>query len=143
MKFRYIYLQTHLSKRVFFKLYIIRKDLTPRVFPLFIQCLPLYHCATLKHMIIGQSFWYLKLLFFIQTWQIYMNFRYIYLQTHLSKRVERPDPKGLSTFQSVHLFLAAQGIRTHVFQQTEQNLTQNGLYNLKVSSPKNNITNSA
>jgi hypothetical protein len=98
MKFRYIYLQTHLSKRVFFKLYIIRKDLTPRVFPLFIQCLPLYHCATLKHMIIGQNFRYLKLLFFIQTWQIYMNFRYIYLQTHLSKRVERPDPKGLSTF---------------------------------------------
>jgi hypothetical protein len=43
----------------------------------------------------------------------------------------------------VHLVLAAQGIRTHVFQQTEQNLTQNGLYNLKVSSPKNNITNSA
>ena len=23
------------------------KDLTPRVFPLFSQCLPLYHCATL------------------------------------------------------------------------------------------------
>ena len=49
MKFRYIYLQTHLSKRVFFKLYIIRKDLTPRVFPFFSQCLPLYHCATLTH----------------------------------------------------------------------------------------------
>jgi hypothetical protein len=85
MKFRYIYLQTHLSKRVFFKLYIMWKDLTPRVFPLFSQCLPLYHCATLIHMIIGQNFWYLKLLFVIQTWQIYMNFRYIYLQTYDQK----------------------------------------------------------
>ena len=83
MNFRYIYLQTHLSKRVFFKLYIIRKDLTPRVFPLFIQCLPLYHCATLKHMIIGQNFWYLKLLFVIQTWQIYMNFWYIYCEERM------------------------------------------------------------
>ena len=25
------------------------KNLTPRVFPLFSQCLPLYHCATLTH----------------------------------------------------------------------------------------------
>ena len=87
MKYRYIYLQTHLSKRVFLKLYIIWKDLTPRVFPLSSQCLLLYHCATLKHMIIGQNFWYLKMLFVIQTWQIYMKFRYIYLQTYLSKRV--------------------------------------------------------
>ena len=93
MKFRYIYLQTHLSKRVFFKLYIIRKDLTPRVFPLFSQCLPLYHCATLKHMIIGQNFWYLKLLFVIQTWQIYMNFRYIYLQTYDQKEWKDLTPR--------------------------------------------------
>jgi hypothetical protein len=40
----------------------------------------------------------------------------------------------------VHLVLAAQGIRSPVLQQTEQNLTHNGLYNLKVSSPKNNVT---
>ena len=73
MKFRYIYLQTYLSKRVFFKLYIMWKDLTPRVFPLFSQCLPLYHWATLIHMIIGQNFWYLKLLFVIQTWQILVS----------------------------------------------------------------------
>ena len=25
------------------------KNLTPRVFPLFSQCLPLYHCATYTH----------------------------------------------------------------------------------------------
>jgi hypothetical protein len=54
VKFRYIYLQTYLSKRIFFKLYIMWKNLTPRVFPLFSQCLPLYHCATLIHMIIWQ-----------------------------------------------------------------------------------------
>ena len=71
--FRYIYLQTYLSKRVFFKLYIMWKNLTPRVFPLFSQCLPLYHWATLIHMIIGQNFWYLKLLFVIQTWQILVS----------------------------------------------------------------------
>jgi hypothetical protein len=39
------------------------------------------------HMIFGQNFWYLKMLFAIQTWQIYVKFRYIYLQTYLSKRV--------------------------------------------------------
>jgi hypothetical protein len=93
------------------------KDLTPRVFPLFSQCLPLYHCATLIQMIIGQNFWYLKLLFVIQTWQILVS-------------------------APLHLVLAAQGIRSPVLQQTEQNLAHNGLYNLKVSSPKNNVTNS-
>jgi hypothetical protein len=31
--------------------------------------------ATLIHMIIGQNFWYLKLLFVIQIWQIYVKFR--------------------------------------------------------------------
>ena len=30
------------------------KDLTPRVFQLFGQCLPLYHCATLTHDIEGK-----------------------------------------------------------------------------------------
>jgi hypothetical protein len=39
------------------------------------------------HMICRQNFWYVKMLFVIQTWQIYMKFRYIYLQTYLSKRV--------------------------------------------------------
>ncbi len=39
------------------------------------------------HMKIAQNFWYLKMFFVIQTWQIYMKFRYIYLQTYLSKRV--------------------------------------------------------
>jgi hypothetical protein len=63
-----VHIPTNISiKRVFFKLYIMWKDLTPRVFPLFSQCLPLYHCATLIHMIIRQNFWYLKLLFVIQT----------------------------------------------------------------------------
>jgi hypothetical protein len=98
MKFRYIYLQTYLSKRVFFKLYIMWKDLTPRVFPLFSQCLPLYHCATLIHMIIGQNFWYLKLLFVIQTWQIYMNFRYIYLQTYDQKEWKDLTPRVFPLF---------------------------------------------
>ena len=98
MKFRYIYLQTHLSKRVFFKLYIMWKDLTPRVFQLFGQCLPLYHCATLIHMIIGQNFWYLKLLFVIQTWQIYMNFRYIYLQTYDQKEWKDLTPRVFPLF---------------------------------------------
>jgi len=98
MKFRYIYLQTYLSKRVFFKLYIMWKNLTPRVFPLFSQCLPLYHCATLIHMIIGQNFWYLKLLFVIQTWQIYMNFRYIYLQTYDQKEWKDLTPRVFPLF---------------------------------------------
>ncbi len=49
MKFRYIYLQTYLSKRVFFKLYILWKDLTLRVFPLFSQCLPLLLRHTYTH----------------------------------------------------------------------------------------------
>ncbi len=30
------------------------------------------------HMIYKQNFWYLKMFFVIQTWQIYMKFRYIY-----------------------------------------------------------------
>ena len=100
MKFRYIYLQTYLSKRVFFKFkfYILWKALTSRVFPHFSQCLPLYHWATLIHMIIGQNFWYLKLLFVIQTWQIYMKFSYIYLQTYLSKRVEGLTPRVFPLF---------------------------------------------
>ncbi len=98
MKFRYIYLQTYLSKRVFFKLYIMWKDLTPRVFPLYGQCLPLYHCATLIHMIIGQNFQYLKLLFVIQTWQIYMNFRYIYLQTYDQKDWKDLTPRVFPLF---------------------------------------------
>jgi hypothetical protein len=98
MKFRYIYLQTYLSKRVFFKLYIMWKDLTCRVFPLFSQCLPLYHCVTLIHMISGQNFWYLKLLFVIQTWQIYMNFRYIYLQTYDQKEWKDLTPRVFPLF---------------------------------------------
>ncbi len=39
------------------------------------------------HMIYMNNFWCEKMFFVIQTWQIYMKFRYIYLQTHLSKRV--------------------------------------------------------
>jgi hypothetical protein len=109
MKYRYIYLQTHLSKRVFLKLYIIWKDLTPRVFPLSSQCLPLYHCATLKHMIIGQNFWYLKLLFVIQTWQIYMNFRYIYLQTYDQKEWKDLTPRVFPLFSQCTYFLPHRG----------------------------------
>ena len=91
-----VHIPTNISikKSIFkFKCYIMWKDLTPRVFPLFSQCLPLYHCATLIHMIIGQNFWYLKLLFVIQTWQIYMNFRYIYLQTYDQKEWKDLTPR--------------------------------------------------
>ncbi len=101
MKFRYIYLQTYLSKRVFFKLYIMWKDLTPRVFPLFSQCLPLYHCATLIH-INWAKLLVSKTAFCHSNLAIY-EFQ-VYIPTNIwSKRVERPDPKGLSTFWSVHI----------------------------------------
>ncbi len=94
-----VHIPTNISiKRVFLKLYIMWKDLTPRVFPLFSQCLPLYHCATLIHKISGQNFWYLKLLFVIQTWQIYMNFRYRYLQTYDQKEWKDLTPRVFSLF---------------------------------------------
>ena len=94
-----VHIPTNISiKKSIFKLYILWKDLTPRVFQLFGQCLPLYHCATLIHMIIGQKFWYLKLLFVIQTWQIYMNFRYIYLQTYDQKEWKDLTPRVFPLF---------------------------------------------
>ena len=111
VKFRYIYLQTYLSKRVFFKFkfYILWKALTSRVFPHFSQCLPLYHWATLIHMIIGQNFWYLKLLFVIQTLQIYMNFRYIYLQTYDQKEWKDLTPRVFPLFSQCTEFLPHRG----------------------------------
>ncbi len=95
-----VYLQTYLSKRVFFKLKIIWKDLTPRVFPLFSQCIPLYHCATLIHMIIGQNFWYLKLLF---------CHSYIYLQTYDQKEWKDLTPWVFLLFRQCTYFLPHRG----------------------------------
>jgi hypothetical protein len=39
------------------------------------------------HMINRQNFGYLKMFFVIQTWQIYMKFRYIYLNISIKKSI--------------------------------------------------------